>query len=45
MKRLLLILTCLPMIGLGQSKYKLGDYTKFTKNNIEFHFLQTYVSF
>ena len=37
MKRLLLILTCLPMIGLGQSKYKLGDYTKFTKNNIEFH--------
>lgn len=37
MRNLLLILLCLPMIGFGQSNFKLGDYTKFTKNNIEFH--------
>tara|TARA_B100000900_G_scaffold327651_1_gene287798 strand:+ start:1702 stop:2238 length:537 start_codon:yes stop_codon:yes gene_type:complete len=36
MKKLLLILLCLPMIGLGQSNFKLGDYVKFKKNNIEF---------
>ena len=38
MKKLLLILLCLPMIGFGQSNFKLGDYTKLTKNNIEFQF-------
>ena len=26
------------MIGFGQSNFKLGDYTKLTKNNIEFQF-------
>ena len=36
MKKLLLILLCLPLIGFGQSNFKLGDYVKFKKNNIEF---------
>jgi hypothetical protein len=36
MKKLLLILLCFPMIGFGQSSFKLGNYTKLTKNNIEF---------
>ncbi len=38
MKKLLLVLLALPFIGFGQSNFKLGDYTKLTKNNIEFQF-------
>ena len=37
MKKLLLILL-IPMIGFGQSNFKLGDYDKLIKNNIEFQF-------
>ena len=38
MKKLLLILLYLPIIGFGQSNFKLGDYTNLIKNNIEFQF-------
>ena len=38
MKKLLLLLLCLPLIGLGQTDFKLGEYTKIKKNNIEFQF-------
>lgn len=38
MKRAVLILLILPIIGFGQSNFKLGDYKKITKNNIEFQF-------
>jgi hypothetical protein len=38
MKKILLILLCLPIIGFGQSNFKLGNNTKIRKNNIEFQF-------
>jgi hypothetical protein len=34
----LLLALCLPLLAFGQSNYKLGDYNKITKNNIEFQF-------
>jgi hypothetical protein len=40
MKKLLLILLCLPTIGFGQANFKLGNYTKLSKNNIDFNFMK-----
>lgn len=36
MKKVLIFFLCLPIIGFAQSVFKLGNYIKLTKNNIEF---------
>lgn len=45
MKKILLILLCLPIIGFGQSNFKLGDYNKLIKNDIEFQYKKPLLPF